>query len=61
MSTSQQQTTDSLHIVRAKILAGEVPSDEQMAELIRRIVKRWPFEVDMDELFAGGGVKPPVL
>ncbi len=61
MTTSQQQTADSLHIVRAKILAGEVPSDEQMAELIRRIVKRWPFECDLDALFEGKGVSPAKL
>lgn len=61
MTNTQQQTGESLHLVRAKILAGEVPSDDAMADLIRRIVKRWPFEVDMDELFAGKGVKPPVL
>ena len=61
MSASQQQTADSLHLVRAKILAGEVPSVEQMAELIRRIVKRWPFEVSMEDLFAGKGVKPAAL
>ena len=61
MTTSQQQAADSLHIVRAKILAGEVPSDEQMREFIRRIVKRWPFEVSMEDLFAGKGVKPAAL
>ena len=61
MANSQTQTAESLHVVRARILAGEVPSDAEMAELLRRIVKRWPFEVDMTELFAGKGVKPPSL
>jgi len=59
--TTQPQTAESLHVVRAKILGGEVPSDEEMNELLRRIVKRWPFEVDMDDLFAGKGAKPPAL
>ena len=61
MSPSPPQTSESLHIVRAKILAGEVPSDAEMAELLRRIVKRWPFEISMDELFAGKGVMPEKL
>ena len=59
--TTTPQTTESLHLVRAKILQGEVPGDEEMAELLRRIVKRWPFEVDMADLFAGKGVRPPEL
>ena len=59
--TTTPQTTESLHLVRAKILAGEVPGDEDMAELLRRIVKRWPFEIEMDELFATGKVMPAKL
>ncbi len=60
-ANTQSQTAESLHLVRARILSGEVPSDAEMAELLRRIVKRWPFECDMDELFTTGKVTPPKL
>ena len=49
----------SLHTVRARILQGERPSPEEYRDLIRRITKRWPFEVDMDELFRTGQTIPP--
>ena len=57
---SNPKSQHQLALVRSKILAGEIPTDEEMADLMRQIVRKWPFEVDAMALFEGKGVVPDV-